>query len=63
MCNIPEKLYSYIKSIIYCKYADKFDKEQWNYAFWRKDEVMIIDPNIKNVEKNLYVFYILELCI
>ncbi|MBE6639007.1 MAG: hypothetical protein E7616_06090 [Ruminococcaceae bacterium] len=28
-----------------CEGADAYDEERWNYAFWRQDEQMIIDPD------------------
>ncbi len=29
-----------------CKGADEFDEERWNYAFWRQNEIMIIDVDV-----------------
>lgn len=31
-----------------CSGAGQFDEERWNYAFWRQDETMIIDPDKPN---------------
>ncbi len=28
-----------------CEGAELYDEERWNYAFWRQDETMIIDPD------------------
>ena len=31
-----------------CEGAGKFDEERWNYAFWRQNETMIINPDEPN---------------
>lgn len=31
-----------------CGGAGQFDEERWNYAFWRQNETMIIDPDRPN---------------
>lgn len=31
-----------------CKGAGELDEERWNYAFWRQNETMIIDPDKPN---------------
>ena len=31
-----------------CKGADQYSEKRWNYAFWRQDETMIIDPDEPN---------------
>lgn len=31
-----------------CSGAGQFDEERWNYAFWRQDETVIIDPDNPN---------------
>ncbi|MDE7454264.1 MAG: hypothetical protein K2M64_00345 [Clostridia bacterium] len=36
-----------------CNGADQFDEERWNYAFWRQDETMIIDPDNPNELTNM----------
>ena len=31
-----------------CEGAGKFDEERWNYAFWRQNETLIINPDEPN---------------
>ena len=31
-----------------CEGADRFSEERWNYAFWRQDETLVIDPDDPN---------------
>lgn len=31
-----------------CKGADQYSEERWNYAFWRQDETLVIDPGEPN---------------
>lgn len=28
-----------------CEGAGQYDEERWNYAFWRQDEIFVIDPD------------------
>ena len=31
-----------------CKGAGQYDEERWNYAFWRQNELLVINPDIPN---------------
>ena len=45
--NVPSFAISY-NTESDCPGAGPYDEERWNYAFWRQDETMIIDPNEPN---------------
>ncbi len=46
-CNVSSFAISY-NTEVDCEGAGKYDEERWNYAFWRQDETMIIDPDEPN---------------
>ena len=45
--NVPSFAISY-NTEDDCEGAGKFDEERWNYAFWRQNETLIINPDEPN---------------